>query len=249
MNKQVWVSVHDYLGAQIAVEAGVDALLVGDSLGMTVYGYASTRQVTLETMLRHAEAVRRGAGDSALPIVADLPFGTYQNAKAALKSAAAFAEVGITTLKLEGGTAILPQVEALIANGYQVVGHLGVLPQTAETYRVVGKTEAEVEQLLRDAQALEQAGIETLVLECVPAVVGAQVADRLAIPVIGIGAGADVDGQVLVYADIIGRMPAGFRPRFVRCFGEAHQREGSALADYLQAVRSGRFPGAGERYD
>ncbi len=246
--KLVWVSVHDYLSAKISAEAGADTLLVGDSLGMTVYGFDSTKQVTLEMMLRHAEAIQRAVPGDSPNIVVDLPFGTYDSTDSALQSAKQFRNLGINHLKIEGGNEVLLEVIALVKNDFQITGHLGLLPQTAKKYSVAATSRPEQEQLLSDAKKLEKAGIAFLVLECVFAESAQKIADELTIPVIGIGAGAKVDGQVLVYSDLIGRTPRSFSPRFIRRFGDAQAAETASIEAFCTAVRSNDFPHSSEAY-
>lgn len=246
MSKLVWVSVHDYLAAKISAEAGADTLLVGDSLGMAVYGFDSTHQVTMRMMLDHAAAVRRAA--PAMDIVVDMPIGTYDTVETALQNAVRFREIGIVHLKLEGGKKILDQVKILLKNGFRVTGHLGMLPQSITTFKVAATTEEAQKTVLKDAQALEQAGITNLVLECVPAAFAAEVAEALKNPVIGIGAGDGVDGQVLVYTDLIGRMPPEFQPKFLRRFGNAFADESAAVTAFAAAVKKREFPDVNESY-
>lgn len=246
MPKLVWISVHDFLSAKICVAAGVDNLMVGDSLGMSVYGFDSTHQVTMRMMLDHAAAVRRAA--PAMDIVVDMPIGTYDTVETALQNAVRFREIGIVHLKLEGGKKILDQVKILLKNGFRVTGHLGMLPQSITAFKVSATTEEEQKTLLKDAKVLEQTGITNLVLECVPAAFASQIADTLNIPVIGIGAGSGVDGQVLVYADLIGRASADFSPKFLRRFGYAAESEAAAIADFCVAVRKGEYPDESESY-
>ncbi len=248
MKKLVWVSVHDFLSAQICAAAGVDTVLVGDSLGMTVYGFDSTHHVTIEMMLAHAAAVRRAIPDNIPAVVADLPIDTYSTPQLALQNARRFREIGITHLKLEGGAEIFTQVEALIAEGIKITGHLGMLPQTTDLFALAATSQSAQKALLAEAHNLQNLGISNLVLECVPAAFAAAVTQSLSIPVIGIGAGTQVSGQVLVYADIIGRTAGAFSPRFLRRFGNAHDSEQAAITDFVQAVQSGEYPQSSESY-
>lgn len=248
MHKFVWVSAHDFTSAQICAEASVDAVLIGDSLGMTVYGFDSTHHVTMEMMLAHAAAVKRAIPGDSPRIIVDMPFATYDDSAAALANADRFRALGIKHLKLEGGRSILPQVEALLKEGFRITGHLGMLPQHTTKFSVAARSASEQERLLMDARMLENAGIDFLVLECVPADFAAQVAEALTIPVIGIGAGKQVDGQVLVYADLIGRTDPAFAPRFLRHFGAARESEEHAVAEFCRAVRSGEYPDMTESY-
>ncbi len=241
MKKQVWVSVHDYTSAKICINAGVDSLLVGDSLGNTVYGFASPKQVTMEMMLAHAEAVQR-AVDGAVPMVVDMPYGSYKNPIEAVCNAERFAGVGIQTLKMEGGVEILPQIDLLIEKGFDVVGHLGFLPQTAERFIAVKTNTAEAEKLVDDFAELTKHKLKAIVFECIEKRLVDSLVSKTNIPIIGIGAGDSVDGQVLVYNDIIGRTDPNFNPVFLRRFGNSFMSEETAIAGYVKAVRFGDFP-------
>lgn len=246
--KQVWISVHDFQQAQICREAqGVDVLLVGDSLGMVMYGFESTREVTMEMMLRHSEAVIKAAqGD--IPVIADMPFGSYKTPELALENAKRFQKIGIDHLKLEGGEEIIPQIEILLSHGFVITGHLGLLPQTAEKFSVVGKEEEEAEHIFQDAIALQQAGVSSLVLECIPEDLGKRISEVLDIPVIGIGAGRYTDGQILVYSDVVGRTSFKKKPKFLRVFSNTQEEEKLGIQKFSASVRSGEFPNISEVY-
>lgn len=222
-------------------------LYIGDSLAMSVYGDPNTRTISLTTMLRHAEAVLRGS-DGLIPIIFDMPIGSYATPKIALKSAKRIQEIGITHVKLEGGNEVLPQITALIAEGFTVSGHLGLLPQTAETMKLTGRNSAERQKIVKDALLLEKAGVKYIVLECIPASLGAEIADMLDIPVIGIGAGNRTDGQVLTYADIIGRTAKDFTPQYLRRFGQAFENETDSIHAFAESVRTGSYPTDQESY-
>lgn len=245
----VMMTAYDALSAQIADECGVDFVLVGDSAATTVLGYENTRDVTVEEMLMLTRAARRGTREALL--VGDLPFGTYESSDAqALETASRFRDAGSDMLKLEGGGAMLPRVRTLVLAGIPMVGHVGLLPQSVESsadLKARGRTAADAVQIVRDARELEQAGVSLLVVEAVPAAVGAVIASRASIPVIGIGAGADVDGQVLVYTDVLG-LGRGHVPRFVRSYADARSVWTNALTSYVHDVRARSFPAAAETY-
>ncbi len=238
------VTSYDASFTALLEAAGVDVLLVGDSLGMVVQGHDSTLPVTLEQMIYHSACVAR-ASTRALRVV-DLPFMTYASTEQALDSAARMLrEGGAHMVKLEGGALLCATVEALTQRGIPVCGHLGLTPQSVHQfggYRLQGRDEAAARQLLDDAIALEQAGASLLVLECVPAALAKQISESLGVPVIGIGAGIDCDGQVLVLYDLLGITP-GKRPRFSHNFLESGRDIPAALRAYVEAVRTGRFPG------
>lgn len=229
--------------ARLLDAAGVDILLVGDSLGMTVQGHPTTLPVTVEHVVYHTEAVRRGAPTAF--IMADLPFGSYQAAPAqAMENAARLLAAGANMVKLEGGAVMVETVNFLVARGVPVCGHLGLLPQSVNQsgYRAQARDEAEARQLLADAVALESAGAALLILESIPARLAAEVSQRLAIPTIGIGAGADCDGQVLVLTDLLGLTERP--PRFAKDFLAGAGNLGAAVQHYVADVKAGRFPAA-----
>lgn len=244
--KIVALTAYDVLFARLVEEAQVDILLIGDSLGQVVLGYSSTIPVTLEEMIHHGKAVRRGAPDTFL--VLDMPFLSYQiSPEDALRNAGrVLKETGVQAVKLEGGTAATCKtVETLIRAGIPVMGHLGLTPQSVHAlggYRVQGREEAAAERLRAQAQALEEAGCFGLVLELVPAELAGEITRSLAIPTIGIGAGSACDGQVLVLYDALG-LNAGFRPKFLKRFADLDAEVGKALDAYVGEVRGGTFPG------
>jgi len=237
------LTAYDYPSARLVAEAGVDLILVGDSLGMVVLGYDSTIPVTLDEMVHHAKAARRGAPGAFL--IADMPFLSYGTAEQALANAARLMkEAGADAVKLEGGVEVAPIVEALTRSGVPVLGHVGLTPQSASAlggYRLQGKDEASARRILEGALALERAGCWGVVLELVPAPLARLVTERLAIPTIGIGAGAHCDGQVLVFHDLVGLF-SGFTPTFVKRYAEAGAAIRDAVARYAAEVRDGRFP-------
>lgn len=243
------LTAYDFISASIAQEAGVDIILVGDSAANTVLGYATTREVSVEEMLVLTRAVRRGA--PGLPVVGDLPFGSYEEEDAlAVRTAFAFRRAGADIVKLEGAGPMLDRVRAICAAGIPVMGHVGLLPQGAESsadLRARGRTAAEGIAIVEDAVALERAGVSLLVVEAVPAAVADAITSCVEVPVIGIGAGPSVDGQVLVYPDMLGLTP-GSVPRFVRKYAELRTEWARALRAYGGDVRSRTFPSAAEQY-
>lgn len=241
--KLVALTCYDAGFARILAENGVDILLVGDSLGMTVQGHATTLPVTLEHMAYHTEAVARGAAGMAF-IMADLPFGSYQGSpEQAFASAARLLAAGGNMVKLEGGAVMVDTVAFLSQRGVPVCAHLGLLPQSVNQtgYRSQGRDRQAAAQLIEDAAALEGAGAQMLVLESIPALLAAEVTRSLAIPTIGIGAGPDCDGQVLVLQDLLGMTAKP--PRFAKDFMDGAGDIAGAVRHYVQAVRSGSFPG------
>jgi 3-methyl-2-oxobutanoate hydroxymethyltransferase len=243
------LTAYDAYTAEIFDEAGIPVLLVGDSAANNVYGYENTLPVTVDELLPLVKAVTRGAR-SAL-VVADLPFGSYQTGpEQALTTAFRFMkEGGAHAVKLEGGTRFVPQVDALVGAGIPVMAHLGFTPQSEHAlggYRVQGRGEA-ADRLVEDALALAAAGAFAVVLEMVPADVAKRVTAELDIPTIGIGAGPDCDGQVLVYHDLLG-LTEGHLPRFVKRYASLSREIRDALEAYAAEVRSGAFPGEEHTY-
>lgn len=238
------MTAYDYPSATFTEKAGVDMLLVGDSLGMTVLGYDSTVPVTMDDMVLHTKAVRRGAPGTFT--VTDLPFMAYHMSEETtlMNAARLLQEAGAHAVKLEGGGSVLSVTSRLTAAGVPVMSHLGLTPQSVGVlggYKVQGKKSAEAEQLLEDALATEKAGAFALVLECVPKQLSALIAGRLSIPVIGIGAGSQVDGQVLVYHDVIG-YGSGHVPKFVKQYANVQETIEGALREYVSDVKETRFP-------
>jgi 3-methyl-2-oxobutanoate hydroxymethyltransferase len=244
------VTAYDFPTARLADQAGVEILLVGDSVGTVVLGYESTLPVTLEDMLHHARAVAR-AKPSAL-IVGDMPFMSYQvSADQAVANAGRFVqEGGADAIKLEGGARVVDAVRRIVEAGIPVMGHLGLTPQSVLAfggYKVQARGEADQERLLADAKALEAAGCFSLVLEGIPARLGASVSRELHIPTIGIGAGVQCDGHVLVLHDLLGLFH-GHQPKFVRRYAELGQQTREAIARYVADVKARRFPSDAESY-
>jgi 3-methyl-2-oxobutanoate hydroxymethyltransferase len=242
------VTAYDTPGAHIADAAGVDIILVGDSLANNVLGYEDTLQVTIEDMVHHTAAVAR-AKPQAL-VVGDLPWLSYHlDVADTVRNGAALIRAGAHAVKLEGGSIRVPMVEALIAAQIPVMGHLGLTPQSVNAmggYRVQGRGDAG-DKLSADARALVDAGCFSLVLEGIPATLGTSISDALDIPTIGIGAGAGCDGQVLVFHDLLG-LNTGKAPKFVRRYADLAGVATAAIAAYAADVRAGSFPGEDEVY-
>lgn len=231
------LTAYDYPTARLLDEGGIDMLLVGDSLGMVVLGYPDTTLVTLDEMVHHTRAVARGAKRA--PILADLPIATYDTPEQAVASSRRLIEAGAHAVKLEGGATHVPQIRALVAAGIPVMAHIGMQPQRVRIeggYRIKGKTPAEADALLADAKAVEEAGSFALLLELVRADVSKQVTEALQIPTIGIGAGPDCSGQVLVSHDLIGLFP-WFSPKFVTPAANVAEEIRRAVAEYIRRVR------------
>jgi len=248
--KIICLTAYDYPTARLVDEAGVDVILVGDSLGMVVLGYDSTLPVTLEEMLHHTRAVRRGTHRALL--VADMPFGSYHTDTAeSLRNAVRFVkEAGAEAVKVEGGERRLELISRLTEAEIPVMGHIGLTPQSVNAlggYRVQGRTADAAEQLMRDARAVEAAGAFSVVLEAVPRELAAQVTRELRIPTIGIGAGPDCDGQILVVHDLLG-LTFTQTPKFARQYANVGETISNAVRQYCADARGGEFPSDAESY-
>lgn len=244
------LTAYDYSMAKLVDEAGVDVILVGDSASNVMAGNETTLPITLDHMIYHGSSVVK-AVKRAL-VVVDLPFGTYQgNSKEALHSAIRIMkETAADAVKLEGGAEVLESVNRILSAGIPIMGHLGLMPQSIHkfgTYTVRAKQDAEAEKLLTDAHLLEEAGCFGIVLEKIPAVLGEQVANELKIPIIGIGAGGGVDGQVLVIHDMLG-ITQEFSPRFLRRYHNLAAEIKGAVGTYIEDVKSRSFPNEREQY-
>jgi len=239
------LTAYDYPTAQVMDQAGVDSILVGDSLAMVVLGYENTLPVTMEEMLHHCRAVSRGAKLALL--VGDMPFMSYQaSVEEAVRNAGRFLKEGnMDAVKLEGGRERIEAIRVITGAGIPVMGHLGLTPQSVHQlggFRAQGKTAAAAKRLLEDALLLEEAGCFSLVLESVPARLAELVSQRISIPTIGIGAGVGCDGQVLVCYDLLGLTP-DLRPKFVKRYEELYERSVAAVRSFCEEVRARRFPG------
>jgi 3-methyl-2-oxobutanoate hydroxymethyltransferase len=244
------LTAYDYPTARLLDEAGVDIQLVGDSLGMVVLGYESTLPVTLEEMLHHTRAVRRGTRHALL--VADMPYGSYHDdPMEAVRHAIRFVkEAGAEAVKVEGGERRMDLIARLVEAEIPVMGHIGLTPQSVNTFggfRVQGKTEETGEKIMRDARAVEAAGAFSVVLESIPRELAAKITAELRIPTIGIGAGPDCDGQVLVINDLLG-LSFGHQPKFARRYTDVGEIISRAAAEYCRDVREGTFPSDQESY-
>ncbi len=243
------LTAYDFPFAKLADGAGIDIVLVGDSVGMVCLGYESTLPVSMREMLHHVKAVRRAVKHALL--VADMPFGSYQGIEPAIRNARRLLkEAGAEAVKLEGGKRIIAQVKGLIRAGVPVMGHLGMMPQSVSElggYKVQGKTKEEANRIFEEAKELEQAGVFAIVLECVPNSLAKRITKSLKIPTIGIGAGPDTDGQVLVIHDLLG-FESSIRPRFVRRYAELNQIIHKALTQYRNDVLNKKFPTAQESF-
>lgn len=242
--KITMLTAYDYSTAKMMDEAGVDTILVGDSLGMVVLGYEDTLQVTMEDMLHHTKAVARGAKNAF--IIGDMPFLSYHiSVEEAIRNAGRFIkEAGANGVKLEGGREILAQIKGIIAAKIPVIGHLGLTPQSVNImggFKVQGKDAEQAKNLIEDALALEAAGVSAIVLECIPRKLAALVSEKLTVPTIGIGAGVDCDGQVLVINDIVGAYDQ-LSPKFVKTYGNVGGEMKKAIATYIEEVQSKQFP-------
>ena len=245
----VMITAYDFPSARIAEAAGVDAVLVGDSAAMTVLGYPSTRQISIDELLVLTRAVRRGLSRPLL--IGDLPFGSYEESDAlAVASARRFADAGCDAVKLEGAGRMADRVRAIVAAGIPVLGHVGLTPQqvtTAAEYRARGRTADAAVAILRDAAELERAGCSAIVIEAVPAPVTDLLVAAVRVPVIGIGAGVGTDGQVLVWHDMLG-ITEGRLPRFVKRYAEGRDAMLDAVRRYAADVRARRYPEAAHTY-
>ena len=242
--KAAWVTAYDYWTANFAETADVDMILVGDSLGMCVYGYDSTLPVTMDQCIYHSEAVRRGAPNTF--VIGDMPFLSYQTSSdEAIRNAGRFhKEAAIDAVKLEGGRRACSQIEAISDAGMLVMGHIGLTPQSSGQlggFKAQGRTAESAHELIKDAKAVQEAGAFAILVEAVAAEVCKIIRDELTVPVYGIGAGIETDGQVLVVGDLLGIFQA-FTPRFAKKYANLAKHTIEAFAAYVEDVRSGSFP-------
>ena len=238
------ITAYDYAMARNVDEAGIDMILVGDSVGNVMLGYSSTIPVTMDAMIHHTQAVVRGTKYAL--VVGDMPFMSYQASEAeGLMNAGRFLkEGGCAAIKLEGGSEVCPLVKKMVTAGIPVMGHIGLTPQSVNQFggfKVQGKDVAAAQKLLDDAKALEAAGAFSIVLECVQSALAAKVSEAISIPTIGIGAGNGCDGQVLVCNDLLG-VSNGFTPKFVKKYRDLHQEIVGAVSEYISDVRDRSFP-------
>lgn len=238
------LTAYDYSTAKLEDEAGIDGILIGDSLGNVVLGYEDTLSVTMEDMIHHSAAVARGAKNAL--VVCDMPFMSYEvSVEQAVTNAGRLLKEGrANCVKLEGGREVCPQVAAIVAAGIPVMGHLGLTPQSINAFggfKVQGKSEAAARKLIEDARALQEAGAFAIVLEAVPAKLATLVTESVDVPTIGIGAGAGCDGQILVYQDMLS-MFSDFCPKFVKQFANVGQVMREGFTAYINEVQAGTFP-------
>ena len=248
--KITMLTAYDYSTAKLMDEAGIDMILVGDSLGNVILGYEDTISVTMEDMIHHGAAVSRGVKETM--VVVDMPFMSYQiSVEESVTNAGRLMKEGrANAVKLEGGKSVCPQIKAITQAGIPVVAHLGLTPQSINAlggYKVQGKSEDAAKKLLEDALAVQEAGAFALVLECVPTKLASLITKKLTIPTIGIGAGNECDGQVLVYQDMLG-MFSDYVPKFVKQFAQVGEIMKKAFTDYKEEVASGAFPAEKNSY-
>ena len=248
--KITMLTAYDYSTAKLMDEAGIDMILIGDSLGNVILGYEDTISVTMEDMIHHGAAVSRGVKETM--VVVDMPFMSYQiSVEEAVTNAGRLMKEGrANAVKLEGGKSVCPQIKAITQAGIPVVAHLGLTPQSINAlggYKVQGKSEDAAKKLLEDALAVQEAGAFALVLECVPTKLASLITKKLTIPTIGTGAGNECDGQVLVYQDMLG-MFSDYVPKFVKQFAQVGEIMKKAFSDYKEEVASGAFPAEKNSY-
>ncbi|MDR1067330.1 MAG: 3-methyl-2-oxobutanoate hydroxymethyltransferase [Clostridiales bacterium] len=242
--KITMLTAYDYSTAKLMDDCGIDAVLVGDSLGMVMLGYENTLPVTMEDMIRHARAVAKGCEEAL--VVADMPFMSYQVSvtEAVTNAGRLIKETGVSAVKLEGGEEVCPQIEAITKASIPVFGHLGLTPQSIHAfggYKAQGADKERAAKLILDARAVERAGAVAIVLECIPAKLAALITKLLKIPTIGIGAGRDCDGQVLVYQDMLS-IYSGIKPKFVKRYGDIGDMMKNAFLSYMKETKNGSFP-------
>ncbi len=248
--KLTMLTAYDYSTAKLIDEAGVDSILVGDSLGNVILGYEDTLSVTMEDMIHHGAAVARGAKEAL--VIIDMPFMSYQTSvyDAVVNAGRLMKEGRGQAVKLEGGKEVCPQIKAITEAGIPVCAHIGLTPQSINAFggfKVQGKDEAAAKKLIEDAMAVQEAGAFAVVLECVPEKLATMVTEKLYIPTIGIGAGAGCDGQVLVYADMLGLF-SDFTPKFVKRFAETGKLMTAAFKAYNEEVKAGTYPTEAHTY-
>ena len=245
-DKITMLTAYDYSTAKLVDECGVNTILVGDSLGMVMLGYEDTISVTMEDMIHHTAAVTRGAKNAL--VVGDMPFMSYQTSvyDAVVNAGKLMKEGRCQAVKLEGGASVCPQKKAITEASIPVVAHIGLTPQSVNAFggfKVQGKSEADARRLIEEAKAVEAAGAFAIVLECIPAKLAKLITESVSIPTIGIGAGADCDGQVLVYQDMLALF-SDFKPKFVKHFANAGEVMKQGFTEYIKEVKEGTFPAA-----
>ena len=246
----VWVTAYDFITARLAEQAGIDMILIGDSLGMCIYGYDGTIPVTMDQCIYHCEAVRRAAPNTF--IIGDMPFGSYQvSVEAAIASAIRFhKEAGVDAVKLEGGARVADVIRGIVDGGMLVMGHIGLTPQSSNTlggFKAQGRTAETAMALIEDARAICDAGVFSILVEAVPPEVTKIIRDELPIPVYSIGAGIHADGQLMIVSDLVGHFQA-FKPKFVKRYGDVAGEITRSFDAYIEDVRAGRFPAEEHAY-
>ena len=242
------LTAYDASMAKLLDQSRIDAILIGDSLGMVIQGGENTRSVSIDDMIYHTSIVSSSCNDAL--IIADMPFASYDNPKDALNNARALIDVGARMVKIEGGSEHSEVIKTLISNNINICGHLGLQPQmviNSDEYRVQGRDENSAKKIIKNAVLLESLGVSALVLECIPSDLAQTVTEKLTIPTIGIGAGADCDGQVLVSFDMLG-IASGKQPRFVRNFLNNQNTISDAIEAFVMEVKAGTFPNQSESY-
>ncbi|MBN1299025.1 MAG: 3-methyl-2-oxobutanoate hydroxymethyltransferase [Actinobacteria bacterium] len=248
--KITWITAYDYPIASLSQQAGIDMILVGDSLGMVVYGYDGTVPVTMDECIIHCRAVRRGAPE--VFVVGDMPFGSYHcSDEQAVSNAVRFVkEAGMDAIKLEGGTRVASKISAIADAGILVIGHVGLTPQSSAAlggFKAQGRTAESAEAVIEDSIAVEKAGARMLLVEAVPPELAKALRDIVKIPVLGIGAGADIDGQVMICGDILGYFQA-FTPKFVKKYADVAGVIINAIKEYIDDVQKSKFPAPQHTY-
>ena len=246
----VWVTAYDFITAQLAEQAGIDMILVGDSLGMCIYGYDGTIPVTMDQCIYHCEAVRRAAPNTF--IIGDMPFGSYQiSVEEAVANAIQFyKEANVDAVKLEGGRRVAEVVRAIADGGMLVMGHLGLTPQSSSAlggFKAQGRTAETAIAVIEDARIIYEAGAFSILIEAVPPEVTQIIRDELPIPIYSIGAGIHADGQVMIVSDIVGHFQA-FTPKFVKRYGNVAGEISKSFDSYIREVKEGEFPGEEHAY-
>ncbi|MBM3706893.1 MAG: 3-methyl-2-oxobutanoate hydroxymethyltransferase [Actinobacteria bacterium] len=249
-DKITWITAYDYPIASLSESAGIDMILVGDSLGMVVYGYSGTVPVTMDECIIHCKAVRRGAPN--VFVVGDMPFGSYHTSDAdAVANAVRFVkEAGMDAIKLEGGVRVESRIRAIGDAGVVVIGHIGLTPQSSGVlggFKAQGRTAESAEEVIKDAIAVEKAGAKILLVEAIPPELAGAITKIVKIPVLGIGAGAEIDGQVMICGDILGYFQA-FTPKFVKKYANIAKITIDAIKEYIDDVKSSKFPAPEHTY-
>ena len=246
----VWVTAYDFITARLAERAGMDMILVGDSLGMCIYGYDGTVPVTMDQCIYHCDAVRRGARNTF--VIGDMPFGSYQiSTEKAIENAIRFhKEAGVDAVKLEGGERVADVVRGIVDGGMLVMGHLGLTPQSSSAlggFKAQGRTAETAMAVIRDARVIHEAGAFSILIEAVPPEVTRIIREELPIPIYSIGAGIHADGQLMIVSDLVGHFEA-FVPKFVKKYGNVAGEMSKSFESYVNDVKKGKFPGEEHAY-